>query len=157
MLAVAKNREIRASADKVWDALVDWKNEPKYWTNVRDIKVLKSEGARIEREATVGPRGFARKTRQTVVLEPMRSIRLSFEGEGVAGEKTTLVEPLAGGNTRVDVAWSLGITGVPDFVEAIIRNQLSKITEEALKKIGEAAERSEQRQAAAAAAVSPAP
>ncbi len=141
MVVIVRNREIRAGVDRVWDTLVDWEGEKRYWTNVRYIRVLKSEGTTIEREATVGPRGFARKTRQTVILEPKKSIRLEFTGEGISGERTILVVPSAEGRTRVDVAWSLEIAGVPGFVEGIVSSQIAKVTEDALKKIAAVAER----------------
>ncbi len=141
MVVIVKNREVGAGVDAVWEALIDWENERKYWSNVRNIRVLKSEGTTIEREATVGPRGFARKTKQTVVLEPKNSIRLEFDGDGISGERTILLVPSTHGKTKVDVAWSLQLREVPGFVEGIVRNQISKVTEEALKKIAEVAER----------------
>ena len=141
MVVVVKSREMKASLDRVWEALVDWADEGKYWTNVRDVIVLKSEGLTVEREATVGPRGFSQKTRQTVVLQPKKSISLSFHGDGISGERTILVVPSADGVTKVDVAWSFELKDVPGFVEGIVKNQIAKVTEGALKKIAEASER----------------
>ncbi len=141
MVVIVKNREIKSNVDRVWEALTDWGNERKYWTNVRDIKVLKSDGLVVEREATVGPRGFSQKTKQTVRLEPKKSISLSFQGDGISGERTIVVIPLADGSTKVDVAWSLDLRDVPGFVEGIVKNQIAKVTEEALEKIAEASER----------------
>jgi len=137
---IVKNREVKADVDRVWEALVDWKNETRYWTNVREIRVLKSDEASIEREATVGPRGFAQKTRQTVVLEPKKSINLTFRGESISGERNILLIPSANGSTRIDVAWSLDINGLPGFVEGIVKNQISKVTQEALARIAKVSE-----------------
>ena len=120
--------------------LVDWENEKKYWTNERDIKVLSSDGATIEREATVGPRGFAQKTRQKLVLDPRKSVKLSLKGEQIAGERTILLLPLGNEKTRVEVTWSLRLSGLPGFVEGIVKNQIAKVTDEALRKIGDEAE-----------------
>jgi hypothetical protein len=142
MVVIAKSRSVRADVDRIWQILVDWENERKYWTNERDIKVLSSDGNVIEREATVGPRGFAQKTRQKIVLDPKRSIRLSLEGEQIAGERTIILVPISKSETRVDVAWDLALDGVPGFVEGIVKNQIVKVTEDALKKVAEAAEAS---------------
>jgi len=138
-MIITKNREVRAGVDRIWEILVDWENERKYWTNERDIKVLSSGGNVIEREATVGPRGFAQKTRQKIVLDPKRSIRLSLEGEQIAGERTIVLTPMSKNETRVEVAWDLVLDGVPGFVEGIVKNQVAKVTEDALRKVAEAA------------------
>jgi len=138
-MIITKNREVRAGVDRIWEILVDWENERKYWTNERDIKVLSSDGNVIEREATVGPRGFAQKTRQKIVLDPKRSIRLSLEGEQIAGERTIVLTPMSKNETRVEVAWDLVLDGVPGFVEGIVKNQVAKVTEDALRKVAEAA------------------
>jgi len=138
-MIITKNREVRAGVDRIWEILVDWENERKYWTNERDIKVLSSGGNVIEREATVGPRGFAQKTRQKIVLDPKRSIRLSLEGEQIAGERTIVLTPMSKNETRVEVAWDLVLDGVPGFVEGMVKNQIAKVTEDALRKVAEAA------------------
>jgi len=138
-MIITKNREVRAGVDRIWEILVDWENERKYWTNERDIKVLSSDGNVIEREATVGPRGFAQKTRQKIVLDPKRSIRLSLEGEQIAGKRTIVLTPMSKNETRVEVAWDLVLDGVPGFVEGIVKNQVAEVTEDALSKVAEAA------------------
>ncbi len=142
MVLIAKSRVVRAGVDRVWATLVDWNNERKYWPNERDIKVLKSSAATIEREATIGPMGFSQKTRQILVLEPKKSIKLSLEGDSIAGKRTINLFPLTTNETRVDITWSLEISGVPGFVEWIVMGQIEKVTDEALRKIAGAAESS---------------
>ena len=145
MVLVAKRREIGATADRVWEELVDWEHESTYWPNVSGIKVLKSEGTQIEREATVGPGGFAKKTRQTIVLEPKKSITLSFAGDGVVGTRGITVAPLTDGRSKLEVTWELELSRIPGLVQNLVRNQMvssriSKATDSALEKIAEAAE-----------------
>jgi carbon monoxide dehydrogenase subunit G len=142
MVVIAKSRSVRAGVDRVWQILVDWESERKYWTNERDIKVVRSDETTIEREATVGPRGFAQKTKQKIVLDPKKSIKLSLEGDQIAGERTIILVPISRNETRVDVAWDLALDGVPGFVEGMVKNQIAKVTEEALKKVAAAAETS---------------
>jgi carbon monoxide dehydrogenase subunit G len=142
MVVITKSHAVKADVDRVWRVLVDWQNERKYWTNERDIKVTMSDETTIEREATVGPRGFAQKTKQKIVLDPKKSIKLSLEGEQITGERTIILVPITKNETRVDVAWDLVLDGVPGFVEGIVKSQIAKVTEEALKKVAEAAETS---------------
>ena len=142
MVVIAKSRSMGADADRVWDILVDWENERKYWTNERDIKVVRSDETTIEREATVGPRGFAQKTKQKIVLDPKKSIKLSLQGDHLNGERTISLSPASETTTRLDVAWNLQMSDVPGFVEGIVKSQISKVTEDALKRISEAAQQS---------------
>ena len=51
MVVTAKSRVIHAGVDAVWDVLSDSKKERGYWTNVRDIKVLRAEGNTTGRQS----------------------------------------------------------------------------------------------------------
>ncbi len=139
MATIAKNREIAAPIDNVWQILVDWENETKYWSNERDIRIVTSDSQTIEREATVGPRAFAQKTRQKIILDPKKSIKLSLQGDHITGERIITLAPTSNDKTRIDVAWNLELKELPGFVEGIVKNQISKATEAALRKIAEAA------------------
>jgi carbon monoxide dehydrogenase subunit G len=142
MVVIAKSKSVGADLDRVWDILVDWENERKYWTNERDVKVIRSDETAIEREATVGPRGFAQKTKQKIVLVPKKSIKLSLKGDQIVGERTIVLVPISKNETRINVAWDLSLEGVPGFVEGMVKNQIARVTEDALKKVAEAAENS---------------
>lgn len=140
MMTITKNREIRASVDEVWQKLVDWENERKYWSNERDIKILSSEDNTIVREATVGPRGFVQKTVQKIALDQKKTIKLSLQGDHITGERTINLVPITANQTRVDVSWDLELSSVPGFVEGIVKNQIAKVTEDALNKIASSLE-----------------
>ncbi len=138
-MIIGSSQEIRAGVDRVWELLIDWDNERKYWTNERDIRIIRSDGVTIEREATVGPRGFAQRTKQTIVLNPKKSIRLALRSDQIAGERTITLVPSVKG-TRVDIAWDLNLSDVPGFVEGIVQKQIAKVTVDALKKMAKDAE-----------------
>jgi uncharacterized protein YndB with AHSA1/START domain len=140
MLTISKSREVHAAVDSVWAILSDTDNDPKYWTNIRDVKVTGRDGNRIEREANVGPRAFSQKSRQTLLLDPKKSIKLTMTAEALDGERVMLVVPVAADTTRIDVTWNLTPTGVPTFVQGIVKNQIAKATEDALAKIAKEAE-----------------
>jgi hypothetical protein len=135
MITIDKSCEIPSSVDRVWDIVSDTDKDETYWTALRDIKVLRKEGNTIEREANVGPRAFARKSRQTLVLNPKRSIELTMAGESMEGGRKIVLVPLGKNSTRVDVSWTLEVKDVPGFVQGIVKGQISKATEEALKKV----------------------
>ena len=140
MVAIDKSCEILSSVDRVWDLISDTDKDQDYWGAIRDVKVLKREGNAIEREATVGPRAFAQKSRQTIVLDPKKSIGLTINGDSMAGERRIVLTPTGENSTRVDVSWKLEVRDVPGFVQGIVRGQIAKATEDALKKFKTEAE-----------------
>jgi len=141
MLTIDKSCEILSSVDRVWALISDTDKDQENWGAIRDIKVIKSEGNTIEREAMVGPRAFARKSRQTLVMDPKKSIQLTMAGEGMSGERKVVLLPMGKNSTRVDVSWRLEVKDVPGFVQGIVKGQISKATEDALKRFKKEAER----------------
>lgn len=140
MVSISKIREIYATLDTVWDIISDIDNDQKYWTNIRDIKILTNDGRTIEREVTAGPVGFSQKSRQTIVLDPKKSIKLTMISDQMTGERTITLVPVERNVTRVDVLWNIEVKNAPGFVQGIMKNQISSATEMALAKIAEEAE-----------------
>jgi len=141
MVTIEKSCEMLASVDRVWELISDTDKDQEYWGAIRDIKVLKRDGNTIEREATVGPRAFAHKGRQTLVLDPKSSIELTMAGAGMGGERKIVLTPTGDDRTRVDVSWNIEVADAPGFVQGIVKGQISKATEDALKKFKNEAER----------------
>ncbi|HEV2389206.1 MAG TPA: SRPBCC family protein [Nitrososphaerales archaeon] len=140
MVTIEKSCEMLAGVDRVWDVISDTDKDQENWGAIKDIKVLRRDGNTIEREAMVGPGAFARKSKQTLVLEPKKSIGLTMAGDGMGGERKILLVPTGENSTRVDVSWNLEVKGVPGFVQNIVKSQISKATDDALKKIKKKAE-----------------
>jgi ribosome-associated toxin RatA of RatAB toxin-antitoxin module len=141
LIAIKKTRDIVSSVDRVWKIISNTDEDQKYWTNIREIKVLSRDGDTIEREAKVGPRAFSQTSRQTLVLDAKRSIKLTLTGESIMGGRTIALVPVGENATRIDVAWEFELKDVPGFVQSIVKNQISKATDEALSKIAAEAER----------------
>ena len=137
---IERSSEIFSSIDPVWELISNTDKDEEYWGAIKDIRVVNREGNTIEREATVGPRGH--KTRQTIVLDPKKSILTTIVGEGITGERRIVLVPMGKSRTRVDVSGKLEVTGVPGFVQGLLTRQISKSTEEALKRFKKEAESS---------------
>jgi uncharacterized membrane protein len=135
---VEKTCEIFARVDRVWGLISNIDNDVEYWGAIKDVKILKRDGNTIEREATVGLRDH--KTKQTLVFDPKKTIQLSLTGEGIAGERKITIVPMGRNNTRVDVVWKMEVFDVPGFVGGLVNRQLSKVTEEALRRFKKEAE-----------------
>src|SRR5579859_1786787 len=100
MVTIEKSCEILASVDRVWELISDTDKDQENWGAIRDIKVLKREGNMVEREATVGHRAFAHKSRQTLVLDPKKSIELTMAGEGMGGQRKIFLVSTGEDSTR---------------------------------------------------------
>ena len=140
MITIERSCEIISNVDRVWELFSKTDNDEQNWGAIRDIKVLKRDGNTIEREATVGPRAFAQKSRQTLVLDPKKSIGLTMTGDAMTGERVIILVPMGKNSTRVDVSWKLEVKGVPGFVQGIVKGQITKATDDALKKFKREAE-----------------
>ena len=141
METINKSLEMQSGVDRIWEILTATDEESKYWTYVKDIKVLSTDGNTIEREATVGPNPFSQRSRQTIVLDPKNSIKLELKGETIVGNRTIVLVSTGKNSTKVDVQWRFEMKDVPGFVQGIVKNQFSRVTEKALAKIAEDAER----------------
>ena len=140
MVTINKSCEILASVDRVWELLSDTDKDEEHWGAIRDIKVISKVGNTIEREATVGPRAFAHKSRQTILLDPKKSIGLTMVGEAMSGGRRSL-GPFGQEQHPDRRLGKLEVKDVPGFVQNIVKGQISKATEEALKKFKKEAER----------------
>jgi carbon monoxide dehydrogenase subunit G len=137
-VTVDESCEIFSGVEEVWALVSNTDRDEERWGAIRDVKVTKMEGNTIEREATVGPRGH--RTKQTLLLDPKRSIQLRFTGDGLAGQRDVSLVPLGERDTRVDVSWRLEVSGVPSFVQELVKRQISRSTQGALKSFKEEAE-----------------
>jgi len=73
MIEINKSQEVVAPVEKVWQFVGDLENEQKYWTVLRNVKILrKKDSLTVEREATIqrGPMGEA-KSLQTLSIDPV--------------------------------------------------------------------------------------
>jgi carbon monoxide dehydrogenase subunit G len=127
------SRVVAAPLDKVWDIVADVDNDPKYYSGLNDIKNISKEGNKIEREAKVGFLGH--KARQTIILNPKKSVEVKMTRGPIQGARITTLSPVSEGKTRINVSWSFTPSGIPVFVHEMIKSEISKGTNEALEKI----------------------
>jgi ribosome-associated toxin RatA of RatAB toxin-antitoxin module len=150
MITITKNREVSAPVDLVWDIISNMDNEQKYWTNLKDIKILNRSGNTIEREVTITRGKFGDvKSLQTVVIDPKeKSITVNMTKGPMRGTRKTTLEFLSEDKTKIEVAWEFEMKGVPVFALGNVKDSISKTTEKGLAKIAEDAKPSESANAA---------
>lgn len=138
MITINTSREISASLDRIWNIIADVDNEPKYWHGTKTVKNISRDNNRIEREVTIAFKDS--KCRQTVLLNPNKSVEIIITEGPIKGTKTVMLHPLDNRKTRIDVVWKIKLTGFLSVFSGMVKGHISKGTDEALVRIAEAAE-----------------
>jgi uncharacterized protein YndB with AHSA1/START domain len=143
MIEISKSQEVSAPVEKVWPLVSDLENEQKYWTTLRDVRILgKKDDFTVEREATIrrGPMGDA-KSFQTLSIDPSnKSSTLTLTKGPMLGSRKIILTSLdGGGKTKIDAAWQFEIKGIPGFAQGFVKDSISEATEKALAAIAEEA------------------
>jgi ribosome-associated toxin RatA of RatAB toxin-antitoxin module len=131
------SREVRASLDRLWEIVSDVDNDPNYYDGLNSIKNLSKKGNVIEREVVVGY--LKHEGRQTVTLNPKKSVEVKMTEGPLIGTRLTTLSPVGDSNTRVDVSWRIEFR-VPAFVRGMVKREVEKGTEHALNRIAKEAE-----------------
>ena len=138
MITINTSREISASLDRTWNIIADVDNEPKYWHGTKTVKNISRDNNRIEREVTIAFKDS--RCRQTVLLNPNKSVEIIITEGPIKGTKTVMLHPLDNRKTRIDVVWKIKLTGFLSIFSGMVKGHISKGTDEALVRIAEAAE-----------------
>ncbi len=138
MITINTSREISASLDRIWNIIADVDNEPKYWHGTKTVKNISRDNNRIEREVTIAFKDS--KCRQTVLLNPNKSVEIIITEGPIKGTKTVMLHPLGNRKTRIDVVWRIKLTGFLSVFAGMVKGHISKGTDEALVRIAEAVE-----------------
>src|SRR5918999_6409293 len=138
MITFNASREMSASVDRIWNIVADVDNEPKYWRGTKTVKNISKAENKIEREVTIAFKDS--KCRQTVLLNPKKSVEIMITQGPIRGTKTVLLNPLDNHKTRIDVVWKIKLTGFLGLFTGIVKRHIAKGTDEALVRIAEAVE-----------------
>lgn len=137
MVTLNASQEVSAPLDRVWEVVADMDNEPKYWHGTKAVKNISRNGNVIEREVTIAFRDS--KCRQTVVLNPKKSIQITITDGPMKGTKVVTLKP-SGDRTRIDVVWEIKLAGFLGMFSGMVKKHIAEGTEEALARIAKAVE-----------------
>jgi ribosome-associated toxin RatA of RatAB toxin-antitoxin module len=138
MVTINASREVSASPDRIWDIVADVDNEPQYWHGTKTVKNISKAGNKIEREVTIAFKDS--KCRQTVVLNPKKSIEIMITEGPIKGTKTVMLTPSGHLKTRIDVVWNIKLAGFLGMFTGMVKKHIAEGTEEALARIAKAVE-----------------
>jgi carbon monoxide dehydrogenase subunit G len=137
MVTINASREVSAPLDKVWAIVADVDNEPQYWHGTKTVRNISKNGNTIEREVTIAFKDS--KCRQTVVLNPNRSVEIAITDGPLKGTKAVTLSP-SGDKTRIDVVWDIKLAGFLGMFTGMVKKHIGEGTEEALARIAKAVE-----------------
>jgi len=137
MVTINASREVSAPLDRVWEIVADVDNEPEYWHGTKTVRNISKNGNTIEREVTIAFKDS--KCRQTVVLNPKKSVDISITDGPLRGTKVVTVSP-SGEKTRIDVVWDIKLAGFLGMFMGMVKKHIAEGTEEALTRIAKAVE-----------------
>ena len=138
MVTINASREVSASLERTWDIVGDVDNEPLYWHGTKTVKNISKAGNRIEREVTIAFKDS--KCRQTVLLNPKKSIEIMTIEGPIMGTKTVMISPSDNLKTRIDVVWNIKLSGFLGMFTVMVKKHIAEGTEEALVRIAKAVE-----------------
>ena len=138
MITINASREVSASVDRTWDIVGDVDNEPQYWHGTKTVKNISKSGNKIEREVIIAFKNS--KCRQTVILNPKKSIEIMTIEGPIKGTKTVTISPSGNLKTRIDVVWNIKLPGLLGMFTFMVKKHIAEGTEEALVRIAEAVE-----------------
>ena len=138
MVTINASQEVSASLDRTWEIVAHIDNEPQYWHGTKTVRNISKAGNKIEREVTIAFKDS--KCRQTVLLNPQKSIEIMITEGPIRGTKTVTLSPLGNLKTRIDVVWNIKLTGFLSIFTGMVKKHIAEGTEEALARIAKAVE-----------------
>lgn len=138
MVTINASRAIEAPLDQIWEIVSNIDNDPKYWQGLNSIKNISKKDNVTEREVIVGFRNS--KARQTVILNPKKSIEITMTEGPIIGTRVITLNPMGDNKTKIDVSWDVKKWNVPFIAKNKIQNHVTESTTEALNKIAAEAE-----------------
>jgi len=138
MIIINASRDVSAPLDRIWNIVADVDNEPRYWHGTKTVTNISKVDYKIEREVTIAFKDS--KCRQTVLLNPKKSVEIMITKGPIKGTKIVLLNPLDNHKTRIDVMWNIKLAGFLGVFTGIVKRHIAKGTDEALVRIAEAVE-----------------
>jgi ribosome-associated toxin RatA of RatAB toxin-antitoxin module len=132
-------KKINAPVSKIWKILSDIDREPEFWHGTKSIKNLTKSDKVIEREVVIAFKNSVCK--ETVTIDPMRSITTEITDGPLKGKKVVVINPDEDQGSVVDVEWDIRLSGFMGIFSKMVKKHILDGTNDALERISEAAER----------------
>jgi ribosome-associated toxin RatA of RatAB toxin-antitoxin module len=135
MVSIKVSKEIPSSLDAVWQVVSDVDNEPKYWRGTKSIKNISRKENVVEREVVIAFKDS--KCKETVILNPKRSVTVKITDGPMYGTKAIMLYPISSDSTRIDVHWDIKLKGIMGIFTNMIRKHIAEGTNQAVERISQ--------------------
>jgi len=119
---IHSSREVSAPVDKVWNTITNLSNDTT-WNQVDSMKITKKTGDIIEADIKVGPPTMGH---EIITLHPKQSVITNLTNGPVTGNRVVTLSPLSENKTKVDVLWSVDLSGIPFFAKGFAKDGFAK-------------------------------
>jgi hypothetical protein len=133
---IHSSREVSASVDRLWNIIANLGNDTT-WNQVNTMKIIKKTGNTVEADTTVGPQNS--KSHEIIMLHPKQSVVTNITQGPITGSRVVTLSSLSENKTKIDVLWSVDMSGIPFFAKGFVKDGFMKATEQALNRITQAA------------------
>ncbi len=132
-------KKINAPVSEVWKILSDLDREPEFWHGTKSIKNISKSDNLVEREVVIAFKNSI--CRETVTLDPMKSITTHITEGPIKGKKVIVINPEGNDGTMVDVEWDIRLSGFMGIFSKMVKKHILEGTEDALNRISKSIEK----------------
>ena len=132
-------KKINAPVFEVWKILSDVDREPEFWHGTKSIKNITKSDKVVEREVVIAFKNSVCK--ETVTIDPMKSITTEITDGPLKGKKVVVINPDGDQESIVDVEWDIRLAGFMGIFSKMVKKHILEGTNDALERISKAAEK----------------
>ena len=133
------SKKINVPISDVWEILSDIDREPEFWHGTKSIKNTSRYGNTVEREVVIAFKNSVCK--ETVTIEPMKSVTTDITEGPLKGRKTVVINPDGEKACVVDVEWDIRLSGFMGMFSKMVKKHILEGTNDALDRISKALEK----------------
>ena len=130
---------INAPVSEVWKILSDIDREPEFWHGTKSIKNITKSDKVVEREVVIAFKSSVCK--ETVTIDPMKSITTEITDGPLKGKKVVVINPDGDQESIVDVEWDIRLSGFMGIFSKMVKKHILEGTNDALERISKAVEK----------------
>jgi ribosome-associated toxin RatA of RatAB toxin-antitoxin module len=132
-------KKMNASVSEVWKILSDLNREPEFWHGTKSIKNISKSDKMVEREVVIAFKNSI--CRETVTIDPMKSITTQIIDGPIKGKKVLVINPDGDQASVVDVEWDIRISGFMGIFSKMVKKHILEGTNDALDRISKVVEK----------------
>ena len=133
------SKNINAPISHVWEILSDTDREPEFWHGTKSIKNISRSGNIVEREVVIAFKNSVCK--ETVTIEPMKSVTTDITEGPLKGRKKVVINPVGEKGCVVDVEWDIRLSGFMGMFSKMVKKHILEGTNDALDRISKTSEK----------------